>query len=664
MAITTNVPSDQFDDWRRDGQDLTRVVNSDSSVTTRTGKVLKSLPQFSAEAEAALQSTGWFNVGTFAAGFEFTAYNQVGRDADGEFWSYNGALPFTVPPATVPSEPDYTNRGDAALRSALAEVDSELPFGGLTVGELVYDAYVTSSVFQRFVNKLVGNQQDLNIQVLSDSTGNETFEWPYKILIEIANQYPEYTVIYKLWDNANNTYFADETIQTGTGVHTITMANGAFPGAESAHFLGFRKEPVRAGIASFDLLMLNFGHNGGTAQTELDVRNRHLTSYAQYVQNYAPADVVCIIQNINTSFQAYSAAMAAGIARVAGELGIGTVDVYKLWSDKLRSTGTVSDWMLDQVHPNSLGHDQIVRLIMSAMKHSGSKERLTPKNIMALRNQSYAPNSWFSLWSGTNPDNWGVSNVTVNRDFDSFETGLYGVNVEATADGGSFLTTLTEQMSFLDGGMFFACRHFTPVDSVSLNGGRLSITTSVGSISSPIYPDNKGAWQWSIAYISPEMMNSPSITLRVLAGNAGDNVIIDRVIFGAGELPTDVALDGAIPQLDQYFNSNNVGTTASNVAVVTGDDVAVTSSETFASFFVNLFGLVVGVSYTATWLAPSNTGNLLIRAGVNDTGDFTTVALTAQSATFTAVAYGQSLSFRAFTGQTTLNINDISIVPA
>lgn len=79
------------------------------------------------EGEQAAASTGWFVVGEFSDGFEFTARNQVGRDADGELWSYNGdELPFTVTAGTVPSDPEYTNRGDAALRS---ELDSQFGAG-------------------------------------------------------------------------------------------------------------------------------------------------------------------------------------------------------------------------------------------------------------------------------------------------------------------------------------------------------------------------------------------------------------------------------------------------------------------------------------------------------------------------------------------------------
>lgn len=73
--------------------------------------------------------------GYFSAGFQFKGYNEVGVTSDGQWWSYNGALPFTVTAGTVPSEPNYTNRGDAALRSALADGSADI--AGLMASELV-----------------------------------------------------------------------------------------------------------------------------------------------------------------------------------------------------------------------------------------------------------------------------------------------------------------------------------------------------------------------------------------------------------------------------------------------------------------------------------------------------------------------------------------------
>lgn len=107
---------------------LDAVVTSTAETTTdRLGQTKLTLSGFEDRATAAIQSTGWFIVGEFSAGFTYTARNQVGRDADGELWSYNGPFTdgsFVVSAGTVPSEPNYTNRGDAALRTDIAPVPS------------------------------------------------------------------------------------------------------------------------------------------------------------------------------------------------------------------------------------------------------------------------------------------------------------------------------------------------------------------------------------------------------------------------------------------------------------------------------------------------------------------------------------------------------------
>lgn len=74
--------------------------------------------------------------GYFSAGFVYNSYNEIGVTPDGNWWSYNGALPFTVAAGTVPSAPTYTQRGDAALRSALAAPDSTVPVGGVEAWRL------------------------------------------------------------------------------------------------------------------------------------------------------------------------------------------------------------------------------------------------------------------------------------------------------------------------------------------------------------------------------------------------------------------------------------------------------------------------------------------------------------------------------------------------
>lgn len=65
-------------------------------------------------------SQGWEQVGTFAAGFTYTSPNQVGQDADGNWWRWNGALPKIVTAGTLPSsDANYKLVGDGVLRGDL-----------------------------------------------------------------------------------------------------------------------------------------------------------------------------------------------------------------------------------------------------------------------------------------------------------------------------------------------------------------------------------------------------------------------------------------------------------------------------------------------------------------------------------------------------------------
>lgn len=107
-----------FTDAERDAQDLAKLVNEDTTVETRYGGQPKKSWQylqneFSTEfAETLLEinkSRGFRVVGTFADGFSYELFNDVGIDSSGNSWVYVGAgAPVkTVTAGTVPSTPDY-----------------------------------------------------------------------------------------------------------------------------------------------------------------------------------------------------------------------------------------------------------------------------------------------------------------------------------------------------------------------------------------------------------------------------------------------------------------------------------------------------------------------------------------------------------------------------
>src|SRR5699024_5540396 len=72
-----------------------------------------------------IASSGYQFLGDYAAGIEITEYNQIVRDANGEFWRVSGQveLPYTTTGAGLPEDDSLTPLGDAVLRQQLANPD-------------------------------------------------------------------------------------------------------------------------------------------------------------------------------------------------------------------------------------------------------------------------------------------------------------------------------------------------------------------------------------------------------------------------------------------------------------------------------------------------------------------------------------------------------------
>src|SRR5690625_4476724 len=70
-----------------------------------------------------IAASGYQFLGDYAAGIEITEYNQIIRDADGEFWRLSPSveLPYTATGAGVPEGGALVPLGDAVLRQQLAD---------------------------------------------------------------------------------------------------------------------------------------------------------------------------------------------------------------------------------------------------------------------------------------------------------------------------------------------------------------------------------------------------------------------------------------------------------------------------------------------------------------------------------------------------------------
>lgn len=66
------------------------------------------------------------------------------------------------------------------------------------------------------LNTALRTRQSCALQILGDSTGNDTTEWVYRLAQKLASDNPEFTVKYILWSDASQSYGAVTTIQTGT----------------------------------------------------------------------------------------------------------------------------------------------------------------------------------------------------------------------------------------------------------------------------------------------------------------------------------------------------------------------------------------------------------------------------------------------------------------
>lgn len=142
---TTNVPSDKFEDLKRDVEDATRYSNSTAPYTNRVGQQIRPIPLQAqdiadniAASEQALANSGFIPKGDFTTGGTAEAKNEVFSDGT-DYWRYDGALPFTVTAGSSPTPTGvgaWINVTDGTLRSQLAASESTVLISGVEAVKL------------------------------------------------------------------------------------------------------------------------------------------------------------------------------------------------------------------------------------------------------------------------------------------------------------------------------------------------------------------------------------------------------------------------------------------------------------------------------------------------------------------------------------------------
>jgi hypothetical protein len=675
MPLNDSVPSAAFDVLQRNAQDLDKVVNQDTgTVTNRTGDNLTPLPvitkqasdllaKINTDAINALSSAGYFTVGDFGTVFTINSRADVGFDTTTkQAWRWSGALPKTVLAGDTPSAPDWTNITDATLRSDLAATNSLVPIAGVSASDL---ALAGVGIGQALINQINSQQGDVNILAMGDSTGDEAYEWVYRLGLYLGSKYPTHTVSYRLWSAGGDNYSSASNISSGASGNTINIYNASVSGSTCVYFLGQRFNKVFAN-KKMDLIIHNYGHNQGTDST-LELIQQRLTEYvAQVIAAQPLAEFVLTLQNEDLDFLSFSARQAKITHTVASLFGLPCLDVRSAFLHK-RLTGNIMDWMGDVVHPNSAGHEQWVKLIIRALenprKHSGA--RLNP---LACKEFNPIFNAHFYDWVWTNELPSGFyknGSVSVSKESVINETlswSLKAVNQSASLgeirfDLGSVLSDRAKGVDLM-----LSVRMHVP-SGATVNSGRIEVASNIGSAQTAPYNEVYDGWTWRLLKIPAVILDgAETLTGSVYIGSAtGDTVYIDRISLVGGELPKDTYFT-TLPILEYYF-PDNVKPIAGAALVVTGNTVQVTGTPApFAEFAVNLFGLTVGSSYTLVWDSQNAIGSVAVYVAPSRSGAVLVSAdISTDTLTWVATASNNSVVFNASTGTKTLHVSDLSI---
>lgn len=109
--------------------------------------------------------------------------------------------------------------------------------------------------FQSLLAALDDAEESVALQVLGDSTGDETDEWVYLVTQYLAGLYPAYSVDYRVWNDGTQAYGTPVAIQTGPNGARYQQWAGVslpstIPGSEITAFTGDVDVRVKATSAT------------------------------------------------------------------------------------------------------------------------------------------------------------------------------------------------------------------------------------------------------------------------------------------------------------------------------------------------------------------------------------------------------------------------------
>ncbi|HCA8696323.1 TPA: SGNH/GDSL hydrolase family protein [Klebsiella pneumoniae] len=621
-----------------------------------------------------IASSGYEVIGDYTAGpLTLTEYNQLIR-YNNELYKLTAAtdIPYTTAGNTDETWTSadslhFVSVGDAALRQNLGSSEGSSLVGhkGITLSEYL-DLTKALPHVSPLWQKVRSAQADAFIIILGDSTGNSDFEWVYKWATWVATKYPTHSVRYRLFVDGSG-WDAEIVMSTGTTTRSIYIDNVSVPGSTERYYKGAMRSQIYNSGRTYDLVILNYGHNEGTTVPELTIQAGFTEGVLAVKQDNPGAPVIVTAQNPRRDFPDHSARAVSAWSRVAAVHGLGIIDVYSKFID----LGVPEDLYTDFIHPNAAGMDVWAGVAIEALNDNPAFQfdKIIETYTGPLR-PNLAPNSAFNSWLSALPVSWSVNSVGVSRDLSRRDSFAFSVKAEVLNTASPlFYCDLSDYLFALRGQWVTFAARIWKNSGLSTNAGRLQISgtgmTAVTSRSKANEAEN--GWMWVICHaFLPKALST--LQIRLIPWSAvGEFVHIDRCWFGIGLMPSDIDfMNQSQVQLDDYYSPLNVGIPSGydGTLAVDGQHITVTPSTTKARVYINIEYLTVGENYNVMWERNNTpTGDVYIRSAAAGVGNIITQGEleTSSSLTFTATNKTNSVLIETY-GLTAIDINILSVV--
>lgn len=449
------------------------------------------------------------------------------------------------------------------------------------------------SAAARLLAKLRRGTTDASLMVIGDSTAsNLQYEhkrqWVYQTARWLAAQFPEFTVIYHVWDpntnaydNAAGSWGGAVTIQTGTGTgngggpFTLHVWNFSAGGKSTQYPLGSYWASSGPAAKSADLVIINHGHNeaqyngaigtvigqGITSATLATWRSQMAALTEQVAVDCPGAGVAIVLQNPQGSTSASATyptvvqqQRAQAYTELAAERGYGVIDAQA----KFLALGGPSDWDdyldADGVHPvvytsddgtapancgQKLIFDAVTETIAADARMAPRPQPPAPLNEAA---ESLILNGDFSDWDDTVPTGWtiGGSNPgTIEKDATLYESANgYSAKLSQTAA----YSTLEQELPLekVKGQWITATARVYYDASQGSNSARLDIIDGDGVMRGRPNSSGAGADGWHWVVMSKRISSSSTsvkVALNVNTTAATGEINVDRIDVTLGAIP-------------------------------------------------------------------------------------------------------------------------------